>query len=410
MTTNKIEKIEKSIFDEDMEKQLEIVKLLNSLYKITYHKYYTELIIEDDKKAIIFQRVKNKLKHFEGLALVYDENVEPLFAIATFKVLFMKENKFNLSKFKVKKKYFDIILNLLSNKELIGEELKDLKDLTRKIMNSEFMDFTTKITENGKKNLIFPYCCYIINKYSKSKGILINLFIFFLKKQFLLLNKNDLELIQDFSEKDFQKIKLKDLLEDFESINEKVENYIIIYIDNGHLKMKKMSAEQITQIINDENDENENEEKKQDKSQNKEKDIKEEEDKDEEEEESKDEINLNGNNNQNLNVSEKQSNEKDYKISESESRENNIFQSCDKSLEAIQEKFEKEMEDIKKHFNQELKKQKEINNNLEEEVKNLKMQITSINKKCKKLEKSSVYFQNVLEEINDKCENFDYVL
>ena len=182
MTTNKDEKIEKSIFDEDMEKQLEIVKLLNSLYKISYDKYYTELIIEDDKRAIIYQRVKNKLKHLEGLALVYDENVEPLFAIATFKVLFMKENKFNLSKFKAKKKYFDIILNLLSNKELIGEDLKDLQNLTRKIMNSEFKDFTTKITENGIKNLIFPYCCYIINKYSKSKGILINLFIFFLKK------------------------------------------------------------------------------------------------------------------------------------------------------------------------------------------------------------------------------------
>ena len=52
MTTNKDEKIEKSIFDEDMEKQLEIVKLLNSLYKISYDKYYTELIIEDDQKAI----------------------------------------------------------------------------------------------------------------------------------------------------------------------------------------------------------------------------------------------------------------------------------------------------------------------------------------------------------------------
>ena len=123
MTTNKDEKIEKSIFDEDMEKQLEIVKLLNSLYKISYDKYYTELIIEEDKKAIIFQKVKNKLKYLEGLALVYDENVEPLFVIATFKVLFMKENKFNLSKFKAKKKYFDIILNLLSNKELIGEYL-----------------------------------------------------------------------------------------------------------------------------------------------------------------------------------------------------------------------------------------------------------------------------------------------
>ena len=177
------------------------------------------------------------------------------------------------------------------------------------------------------------------------------------------------------------------------------------------MKMKKKKQDKSQnkeKAIKEEKKEKEKKDKDKDKGKDKDKDKGKGKDKDKDKEESKDEINLDGNNIQNLNVSEKQSNEKDYKISESESKENNIIHSSDKSLEAMEKKFEKEMESMKKHFNQELKKQKEINDNLVEEVKNLKKKITSNKKKCKKLEKSSVFFQKALEETSNKYETLDY--
>ena len=421
MTTKEKEIIEKSIFEEDMATHFEILKLLNSLYKISYKEYYTELIVKHDKRAIIFQKVKNKLNHLEKLALANEENAEPLYAIATFKVLFMKENEFNISEFKEKKKYFDLILSLLSNKELIGEELSDIEKLTEKILNSEFKELTLKINAEEDKNLILSFCFYVIHKYSKSKIILTNLFIFFMKSQFKFLNNTDLEIINDFSEKDVQKIEIKDLLKDFVRIYEKIENFIIIHIDKGHLKIERMPIDKINQIIN-ENEENENNEKKQKKSQIIKQNIK------EKDEKPKNQINLEKGNNQISQEPEKQPNEKDSQMPGFESSENNIIQSSDISdeLRKMEEKHKKEMEDLKMYFMKEFEKQKKININLEEEVsklkknqknmkvnqeeevRNLKKKITSINKNYKKIKIMLDNTQSELEEITDKCTDYDY--
>ena len=385
-----------------MATHFEILKLLNSLYKISYKEYYTELIVKHDKRAIIFQKVKNKLNHLEKLALANEENAEPLYAIATFKVLFMKENEFNISEFKEKKKYFDLILSLLSNKELIGEELSDIEKLTEKILNSEFKELTLKINAEEDKNLILSFCFYVIHKYSKSKIILTNLFIFFMKSQFKFLNNTDLEIINDFSEKDVQKIEIKDLLKDFVRIYEKIENFIIIHIDKGHLKIERMPIDKINQIIN-ENEENENNEKKQKKSQIIKQNIK------EKDEKPKNQINLEKGNNQISQEPEKQPNEKDSQMSEFESSENNIIQSSDISDES--EKLKKEIKDLKMYLMKELEKQKKINDenaNLKEEVRNLKKKITSINKNYKNTKKMLENTQSELEEISDKCTDYDY--
>lgn len=151
-----------SIFEEDIKKQLEIVKLLNSLFEASYKDYYNELTIAENKYLFIFPKVQNKLKYLEQTAIENEENIEPLFAITVFKVLFMKQKFFNLDDFDNKKKYFNIILNILTNIS-IKEESTDLDHLTDMILNSEFSALTKRIDLKNKSELLFPYCLYIIH-------------------------------------------------------------------------------------------------------------------------------------------------------------------------------------------------------------------------------------------------------
>ena len=151
-----------STSEEDIEKYFDIVKLFNLLCKISFKDYYTELVIPKDKKRIIFEKVKNKLKYLEENERENDGNAELLMAINVFKVLFMKEKSFNLNHFSIKKNYFNIILNTISNKtNLTKEEHDNISELSQKIWNSELHDLTIKLSLKDEKNLVFLFSFYI---------------------------------------------------------------------------------------------------------------------------------------------------------------------------------------------------------------------------------------------------------
>ena len=250
MTANNEKSNILSTSEEDIEKYFDILKLFNLLCKISFKDYYTELVTPKAKKNIIFEKIKNKLKYLEDNERENDANAGPLMAINVFKVLFMKEKSFNLNHFSIKKNYFNIILNTISNKtNLTKEEHDNISELSQKIWNSELHDLTIKLSLKDEKNLVFLFSFYIIRSFFQSKTLLTDIFINFLKQQFKSANNTELELMKSYSKEELENIPINKLVKDFETIYDNLQNFIIFYVEKGDLKTKQMSIDTINEIL-----------------------------------------------------------------------------------------------------------------------------------------------------------------
>lgn len=235
-----------------VKKHLDIVKLFNSLYKISYSDYYSELIIDDSQRTIIFAKVKNKLKYLEETALENEENDAHLYVLSAFKTLFMKENTFNLDYFDEKKSYFELILDLLANKILSKKESLKIEDLTTKIANSFIGKLTLDIIGDNSENIIFYYCLYFIFKYSGTNETILNLFIFLLKKKYRRdYNGSDFEYEKGYTEEKLKQINRNNLVKDIKLFYDKSMNYVIFSVVRDHLKIKSMPSNKIMIKINE---------------------------------------------------------------------------------------------------------------------------------------------------------------
>lgn len=422
MTANNEKSNILSTSEEDIEKYFDILKLFNLLCKISFKDYYTELVIPKAKKNIIFEKIKNKLKYLEDNERENDANAGPLMAINVFKVLFMKEKSFNLNHFSIKKNYFNIILNTISNKtNLTKEEHDNISELSQKIWNSELHDLTIKLSLKDEKNLVFLFSFYIIRSFFQSKTLLTDIFINFLKQQFKSANNTELELMKSYSKEELENIPINKLVKDFETIYDNLQNFIIFYVEKGDLKTKQMSIDTINEILKENGVDVKQEQKKDN--------LKQEKDSIENvEDENWIEFGENK-----IEISGKSENQNDIKVSKEidYSQIDKIKTIDDFSLELkkIREEFENKMESQNKKFENKFEAQKKmyvrkmkeqkINietkfkkkyETLENEIINLKKEKASINKKHKKIQKSLANVNKNLQEISDKCIDLEYEL
>ena len=428
MTANNEKNNILSTFEEDFEKHFEILKLFNLLCKISFKDYYTELVIPKDKKRIIFEKVKNKLKYLEENERENDGNAELLMAITVFKVLFMKEKTFNLNHFFIKNKYFNIILNTITNNtNLTEEESENISELTQLIWNSELHDITIKLSLEDEKNLVFLFSFYIIRSFSKSITLLTDIFIHFLKQQFKSANNTELELMKSYSKEELEKIPINKLSKNLETIYDNLQNFIIFYVEKGNLKIKKMPIDTINEIIKESGVDAKQEQKKDDLNQEKESIENVEDENWLELDENK--IEISGKSEKQNDIKDSKAKEIDYSlidkiktIDDFSLELKNIREEFENKMESQKKEFEKKFEAQKKMYVSKMREQKKIietklkkkyetlENDLKNEIINLKKEKASINKKHKKIQNSLANVKKNLAEISDKCIDLEYEL
>ena len=370
-----------SSFEDDFKKDLEILNLFNLFYQISYKDYYTELIIPKDEK-FIFEKVKNKLKLLEEIATKNDENTEPFLAITVFKILFMKEKEFNLEDFYKKKKYFNIILNTMTNKILDKEEENNVRHLISEIWNTELRGLTLKLALKDYRNILFPFSFYIIKNYSKSRIILTDIFILFLTKKFISANNTDLKLMKSYSEEELEKIPINNLAKNFETIYDNLQNFIIFYVKEGNLKIKKMTMDVMNEKIKESSGSIKQGKKKNDLIQKRDSNK------------SLEEINKN--------------------LIYLKLEINNKFDDISFDLKKNSEKLENKIEAQNKWLDHQMKileKSMEANlKKLDNEITNLKKEYFSHNKRYKKMQNSLINVNKHLEKVSDKLIDMEYEL
>ena len=173
--------LEKEILDDfenEFKEQLVIVRLLNRFAKDSCEDDYSELTIQEDNKFIIFEKVNNKLKYLESALYENEDKVEHIFVMYAFKALFMNEKSFRRDDFKKKVFYFQMILNFLEHKLLSDVEFCDITNFVLEINQSKIGELCRKFESiRGNDYIIFSSCLYVIEKYSQSNSILLDLYI-----------------------------------------------------------------------------------------------------------------------------------------------------------------------------------------------------------------------------------------
>lgn len=237
-------------FENHVKIQLEIVDLLNSLIESSFNDYHQKLNILDGEKLIIFTLTQNKIVFLEQTAYENEDNSEAILAITVFKIFFMNNNSFNLKDLDEKKKYFNLLLKLLKHENVDNNEFCYIQEILSKISESTVYSPLLKLIEENYDNSFYVFCFYAFLKYSGTKKIFYDSFLTFVKSEFKSNKQDiDLELRNDFSEKEIESISEKDLINDLLFIRKNIINYIILSIDNGHLKIEKMPPDQIKYML-----------------------------------------------------------------------------------------------------------------------------------------------------------------
>ena len=186
-----------------------------------------------------------------------EDKVEHIFVMYAFKALFMNEKSFRRDDFKNKVFYFQMILNFLERKFLSDVEFCDITNFVLEINQSKIGELCSKFELiRGNDYIIFSSCLYVIEKYSQSNFILLDLFVLLSEEElklqrikfFLMLSvliyclKNsilnsklehpliNLELKKNYTKESIEKIKSENLIHDLSSIYPITVNYCIINI------------------------------------------------------------------------------------------------------------------------------------------------------------------------------------
>ena len=81
----------------------------------------------------------------------------------------------------------------------------------------------------------------------KLNSLLVDSFITYVKNEMLLLNTN-LVLRKEYKDEEIDKISKDALINDLISIYGKIDNYSRLYLDNNHLRIKKMPDKELNEI------------------------------------------------------------------------------------------------------------------------------------------------------------------
>lgn len=250
--TNNEEKEMKIKFDEIVNKELTIVNLFNSLYQDCYKEYYREFNIKEDEKFIIFQLLKEKLKSLELTVEEKENNSDQILKINLFRALFMDEKDFSLDDLDRKSTYFDLILEMMNYGEPEDENEKViLTNLNKEMEISSFNKLFSQFDLCEDYDYIYYHTClYLIFKYSKLKSIFVNSIIVYANIELVLANRtNGLYLRKNYEDEKIEKMPKDQIVSDLSLIYEKIDNYTILYIKKNHLKLRKMSNEEINKEI-----------------------------------------------------------------------------------------------------------------------------------------------------------------
>ena len=248
--------LEKEILDDfenEFKEQLVIVRLLNRFAKDSYEDDYSELTIQEDNRFIIFEKVNNKLKYLESALYENEDKVEHIFVMYAFKALFMNEKSFRRDDFKNKVFYFQMILNFLERKFLSDVEFCDITNFVLEINQSKIGELCSKFELiRGNDYIIFSSCLYVIEKYSQSNFILLDLFVLLSEEEFKLEHPLiNLELKKNYTKESIEKIKSENLIHDLSSIYPITVNYCTLSIDKGQLKLNYIPPDKINFEIGD---------------------------------------------------------------------------------------------------------------------------------------------------------------
>ena len=260
METSKIIKENNEITNEDdvlLQKKLDIVLLFNELLEYTYSESHQKLIIKENEKSLIFELLQSRLRTLELTANEKEDSSEEIFAINLFKILFKDKKDLNVENFDEKKEYFKLLLRVLNEEPLNIFELKKLFALREETKKYEINKLLTTIFQNYSVindvyEGYFIFCFCLINKYMKSNSILIDSFITYVKNEINCFNKK-LVFIKDYQDEEIEKMSKDAIIDDLISIYGKIGKFgvfLSLYMENNHLKLRKIQDEEKNKISN----------------------------------------------------------------------------------------------------------------------------------------------------------------
>ena len=252
-------------FEKVFQREKLIVDAFNSLSVATYEKYHSNLEIKEEDKLIIFQLVENKLKYLEQSAFESSNNIRAILSITVFKCLFIGEKAFKIKGLTDKINYFNVLLKLLKDEELKGEkELKIIYDMLNEIeFNQNYL--LNQIIQDYDGKYFFAYCFYLINNSCISNKFFFDIFITFIKAKYKQENEDhdlEIKIDENINEDILAKLSMNILLLDLYKIYSVLDNYMIIFIENGRLSIKKMEPKEIENIFQKYNQDKEKKKKK----------------------------------------------------------------------------------------------------------------------------------------------------
>ena len=252
MITKNEENEMKNKFDEIVNKELTIVDLFNLLYQDCNQEYYREFTIKEDEKFIIFQLLEDKLLSLELTVKEKENNSDQILKINLFRALFMDEKDFSIDDLDKKSTYFNLILEMMKYGEPEEENEKViLNNLIEEMKISNFNNLFCQFDLCEDYDYIYYHIClYLISKYSKKKSIFVDSIIAYANIELVLANiNNGLDLRKKYEDEMIEIIPKDQIVNDLSLIYQKIDNYTILYIENNHLKLKKMSIEEINKEI-----------------------------------------------------------------------------------------------------------------------------------------------------------------
>ena len=100
----------------------------------------------------------------------------------------------------------------------------------------------------------YAICLYLIFKYTKQNSIFVNSIIAYAKIEFSLSNNKTtgVDLRKSYEDESVDKIPIVQLVQDMCLFCQKIDNFTLLFIDKNHLRLKKLSNEEIQKEIAEE--------------------------------------------------------------------------------------------------------------------------------------------------------------
>lgn len=209
----------KKEFDDLVQRQMDIVKLFNSLYKIRFKEYYRELKIEEDEKLIIYELLNNKFKYLELIVEEKEGNYEEVIALNSFKALFFIKHGLNMDNLDVKIDYYKLILKMLKYEDLNQEEEEKVDKLIKEMKKSDINKVIALFDIDEYDNIYYRFCLYLIYKYCKSNSIIVNSIITYAKYECSMIYFiPDIDIRKNYKDEELEKMSQKFLINDLKII------------------------------------------------------------------------------------------------------------------------------------------------------------------------------------------------